>query len=114
MISCDDEDGVQIFRVDPAGYYRSMRAVSIGVKQQPATSFLEKKLKKKTDFNEEETVQLAIEALQSALGNDIKASEVELVIVTSANPKFRKLSGRFWTLLLYSTVVFQTTRLMLI
>jgi hypothetical protein len=24
------------------------------------------------------------------------------------------LSGRFWTLLLYSTVVFQTTRLMLI
>jgi 20S proteasome subunit alpha 1 len=92
MISYDDEDGVLIFRVDPAGYYRSMRGVSVGVKQQAATSFLEKKLKKKIDYNEEETIQLALEALQNALGNDMKASEVELVVVSKSNPSFRKLS----------------------
>jgi len=92
MISHDDEDGVLIFRVDPAGYYRSMRAVSVGVKQQAATSFLEKKLKKKADYNEEETIQLAVEALQNALGNDLKATEIELVVVSQANHKFRKLS----------------------
>ncbi|KAI6173303.1 Proteasome subunit alpha type [Aphelenchoides besseyi] len=93
MISYNEEDSVQIFRVDPAGYYRSMRAVSVGVKQQPATSFLEKKLKKKTDYTEEETIQLALEALQNALGNDLKASEVELVVVTKTNSNFRQLTA---------------------
>ncbi|KAI6244076.1 Proteasome subunit alpha type [Aphelenchoides fujianensis] len=93
MISFNEEDGVQIFRVDPAGYYRSMRAVSVGVKQQPATSFLEKKLKKKTDYTEEETIQLALESLQSALGNDMKASEVEVMVVSRDKPKFRQLNA---------------------
>jgi 20S proteasome subunit alpha 1 len=93
MISYDEEDGILIFRVDPAGYYRSMRGVSVGVKQQAATSFLEKKLKKKTDYTENETIELALEALQNALGSDMKASEVEVVVVSKDNPKFRKLSS---------------------
>lgn len=92
MIAFDDEEGVQVFRVDPAGYYRSMKAVSAGVKQQPATSFLEKKFKKKSDYNEEETVQLALEALQSALGNDLKSSEAELLLVTKSNTLPRQLT----------------------
>lgn len=58
LISYDDEEGPQIFRVDPAGYYRGMRGVGVGVKQQPANSFLEKKLKKKTDYDYEGTVQV--------------------------------------------------------
>lgn len=39
--------------------FRGMRGVSVGVKQQPANSFLEKKLKKKTDYNEAETIQVS-------------------------------------------------------
>lgn len=58
LISYDDEEGPQIFRVDPAGYYRGMRGVGVGVKQQPANSFLEKKLKKKTDYDYDGTVQV--------------------------------------------------------
>lgn len=58
LISYDDEEGPQVYRVDPAGYYRGMRGVGVGVKQQPANSFLEKKLKKKTDYNYEETIQV--------------------------------------------------------
>lgn len=58
LISYDDEKGPQIFRVDPAGYYRGMRGCGVGVKQQPANSFLEKKLKKKTDFSYKEAVQV--------------------------------------------------------
>ncbi|MFH4977175.1 hypothetical protein AB6A40_003884 [Gnathostoma spinigerum] len=91
MISYDDENGPQIFRVDPAGYYRGMRGVGVGVKQQPANSFLEKKLKKKTDFDFTETVELALECLQSSLGIDLKASEIEVAVVTKDNRKFRKL-----------------------
>nr|AXS78283.1 proteasome subunit alpha type-6 [Anisakis simplex] len=85
LISYDDEDGPEIFRVDPAGYYRGMRGVGVGVKQQPANSFLEKKLKKKTDFDYNGTVQLALECLQSSLGIDLKAPEVEVAVVTKDN-----------------------------
>ncbi|CAD5234550.1 unnamed protein product [Bursaphelenchus xylophilus] len=93
MISYDEEEGVQVYRVDPAGYYRSMKAVSVGVKQQPATSFLEKKFKKQSELNHDETIQTALEALQTALGSDLKAQEVEVVVVSKTNPSFRKLSN---------------------
>jgi hypothetical protein len=35
-----------------------MRAMGLGVKQQAANSFLEKKFKKKADYGYEETVQV--------------------------------------------------------
>uniref|UniRef100_A0A915E2D8 Proteasome subunit alpha type n=1 Tax=Ditylenchus dipsaci TaxID=166011 RepID=A0A915E2D8_9BILA len=88
LISYDDEDGAQIFRVDPAGYYKGVRGIGIGVKYQAVNTFLEKKLKKRTDYNEKETVELALECLQQALGNDIKAADVEVVQVTSDRKDF--------------------------
>ncbi|TKR81108.1 hypothetical protein L596_015043 [Steinernema carpocapsae] len=93
MISYDDEDGPQVFRVDPAGYFRGMRGVSVGVKQQPANSFLEKRLKKKLDYDHNETIQLALEGLQSAVGIDLKAADVEVVVVSKNDKSFRKLSS---------------------
>ncbi|VDN18931.1 unnamed protein product [Gongylonema pulchrum] len=89
LISYDEEEGPQIYRVDPAGYYRGMRGVSVGVKQQPANSFLEKKLKKKNDFTYDVAVQLALECLQTSLGVDLKAAEVEVAVVSKDNRKFR-------------------------
>lgn len=58
MIAYDDERGPQIFKTDPAGFYCSFRATSLGVKQQQANTLLEKKLKKQPDFNHEQTVQV--------------------------------------------------------
>ncbi|CEF70217.1 Proteasome subunit alpha type-6 [Strongyloides ratti] len=92
LISYDFEDGPCVYRVDPAGYYRSMKAVSVGVKSQAATTFLEKKYKKKTDYTKEEVIQTALESLQSSLGGDIKSSEVEVAIVTSDTPTFQLLT----------------------
>lgn len=60
LFSYDEEVGPQIFRIDPAGYYRSMRGVGVGVKQQAVNTFLEKKLKKKTGFNLEENIQVSL------------------------------------------------------
>lgn len=51
------------------GSCRGMRGVSVGVKQQPANSFLEKKLKKKTDYNEAETIQVVIVASPSIISS---------------------------------------------
>lgn len=36
---------------------------------------------------------MALECLQSSLGNDIKASEVEVVVVSKDHPEMRKLTA---------------------
>jgi 20S proteasome subunit alpha 1 len=88
LLSYDDEDGAQIFRIDPAGYFKGIRGIGIGVKYQAVNTFLEKKLKKRTDYNEKETIELALECLQQALGNDIKAADVEVVKVSKDDTDF--------------------------
>ena len=71
-----------MYRIDPAGYYRGMRAVSIGVKQGPATTCLEKKIKKKELWDSTHPAEIAIESLQTALGIDVRAKDLEVVVVS--------------------------------
>lgn len=47
-----------------------MRAMGLGVKQQAANSFLEKKFKKRSDFNYDETVQVSFFAPFTAVRVD--------------------------------------------
>ncbi|EFP02048.1 hypothetical protein CRE_22877 [Caenorhabditis remanei] len=82
FISFDDEKGPEVYRIDPAGYYRGMRAVSIGVKQGPATTCLEKKIKKKELWDTTHPAEIAIESLQTALGIDVRAKDLEVVVVS--------------------------------
>jgi len=91
LIGYDDESGPSIFKTDPAGYYCSFRATSVGAKQQPATTFLEKKYKKRQDYSRDETIELAIQCLQNCLAVDLKASEIEVGIVTKDQPSFQIL-----------------------
>jgi len=93
MLAYDDEDGPRIFRVDPAGYYKGIKGIGVGVKQQAVNSFLEKKLKKKTDFTYDESVQLALESLQTALGNDLKSHEVEVVTINKREAGIKRLTA---------------------
>jgi len=93
MLAHDDEDGPRIFRVDPAGYYKGIKGIGVGVKQQAVNSFLEKKLKKKTDFTYDESVQLALEALQTSLGNDLKSHEVEVVTINKKEAGIKRLTA---------------------
>ncbi|RCN50338.1 peptidase, T1 family [Ancylostoma caninum] len=95
MISFDDEDGAVVFKVDPAGYYRGMKAVSVGVKQVTASSFLEKKIKKKSELNHDETIQLAIEALQSSLGIETRSKDLEVVVVSKKDKTFSSVLSLF-------------------
>lgn len=92
LIAYDEDKGACVYKTDPAGYYCGFRAISVGVKQTEANSYLEKKLKKRTEFNEEEAIQLAISCLSTVLAVDFKPSEIEIGLVTKSDPTFKILS----------------------
>lgn len=58
LIAYDDENGPQVLKTDPAGYFCGYKATAAGVKQLEANSYLEKKIKKKQDHNNTETVEV--------------------------------------------------------
>lgn len=92
LIAYDEDKGACVYKTDPAGYYCGFRAISVGVKQTEANGYLEKKLKKKSEFNEEEAVQLAVSCLSTVLAVDFKPSEIEIGIVTKDDPTFKILT----------------------
>lgn len=82
LISVDSENGPQLYKCDPAGYYAGYKAAASGPKQQEALNHMEKKLKNK-DYAEgswEEVVELGITALSSVLSVDFKKHELEIGI----------------------------------
>ena len=93
LIAYDDELGACVYKTDPAGYYSAFKACSVGSKQTEvgpftlyvmiiylfqANSFLEKKFKKKEDYNHDETIQTAINCLSTILSADFKPNEIEV------------------------------------
>lgn len=59
LIAYDEEKGGPlVYKTDPAGYFCSYRAISVGAKQIEANTYLEKKLKKKQDYSLDEAIQV--------------------------------------------------------
>uniref|UniRef100_A0A671DM87 Proteasome 20S subunit alpha 6 n=1 Tax=Rhinolophus ferrumequinum TaxID=59479 RepID=A0A671DM87_RHIFE len=92
LIGVDAEQGPQVNRSDPAGYYCGFQATAAGVKQTEYTSFLAKKVKKKFDWTFQQTVETEITCLSTVLSIDFKPSGIEVGEVTAENPKFRILT----------------------
>jgi len=88
----DDEKGPSLFQIDPAGFYLGYKGCAAGTKEEEAKNALEKIVKKKMALPESETIQQAILCLQSVMGMDFKNSDIEVGIVTKANPAFRRLT----------------------
>ena len=69
------------------------QATGAGGKDQEAENFLEKKVKADSSFSYDETVQLAIGALQNVLSEEFKATEIQVGVVSAANGgRFRELN----------------------
>lgn len=92
MMMISFEDGQpQLFKTDPAGYYCGFRGCSVGVKSAECQNYLEKKLRKRQDYNKAETIQMAVRALSQSVGVDFKPAELE-VGESDETGKFRILS----------------------
>ncbi|KAI9577853.1 proteasome subunit alpha type-6 [Glossina fuscipes] len=92
LIAYDEENGPSVYKTDPAGYYCGFRAVSVGVKQVEANSFLEKKYK--NNMNEEKAIQLAITCLSNVLAVDFKPNGIEIGVVSKEYPEFTVLTEK--------------------
>ncbi|BES93990.1 unnamed protein product [Nesidiocoris tenuis] len=91
LIALDKEKGPLVYKTDPAGYFCSFKAISVGRKSNEANSFLEKKLKAKPDFSEDEAIQFSISCMASALAMELKSSDVEIGVISASRPGFRIL-----------------------
>ena len=94
LVSIDEERGAQLWKVDPAGYVSGFRATSAGTKETEALNHLEKKLKTPSPMDYDETVQMAVGALQSVLSEDFKPKDIEVAVVSTENGR----SGGFTVL----------------
>ncbi|KEG13016.1 putative proteasome alpha 1 subunit [Trypanosoma grayi] len=88
-----DEDGTwlpQIYCVDPAGWCGSFHACAIGKKQIEANAFLEKKQKNEPfhTLSQKDAAMIALAALQSALGESLKATDLEVGRCSMAKHNF--------------------------
>ena len=86
IFSIDDERGPQIFKVDPAGYFVGYKATAAGEKEQGATNQLEREIKKKSELSRDETMRVAIKALQNTLSMEFRNTDIEIGIVTVQDP----------------------------
>jgi len=92
FIGIDPEQGPLLYKSDPAGYFIGYKAASAGAKEDDANTWLENKFKKKLVLDQKQTTQMAINCMQTILATELKKTDIEVGIVTSEDPLFRRLA----------------------
>ncbi|PAA51854.1 hypothetical protein BOX15_Mlig026953g1 [Macrostomum lignano] len=81
-----------LFKTDPSGFVAGYRACGVGAKQMEAKNYLEKKVKKKSDYSLDEAIEIVVNCLSHVHSMDFKPSEIEIGVVTKDSPRFRALT----------------------
>ncbi|VDQ05705.1 unnamed protein product [Trichobilharzia regenti] len=89
-ISYDQELGKpQLYKSDPSGFVAGHRAVAVGEKQTEAMRHLENEFRKQENYTLDEAIELAISCLSHTHSMEFKATELEIGVVSKADPIFR-------------------------
>ncbi|KAM8720659.1 hypothetical protein ACLKA7_006663 [Drosophila subpalustris] len=92
LIGMDEDLGPMVYKTDPSGSCCGYRACAAGARKDEATAYLERKYK--NNLSEQKTIQLAINCLARALGLYFEPIDIDVGIVSKANPKFRLLNDK--------------------
>jgi len=92
FIGIDPEQGPLLYKSDPAGYFIGYKATSAGAKDDEANTWLENKFKKKPVLDQKQTIQLAINCMQTILASELKKTDIEVGIVSLDDHHFRRLT----------------------
>jgi 20S proteasome subunit alpha 2 len=84
-----DDDGPQLYQIDPSGSYWAWKASAIGKRQLSAKSFLEKRYN--ADMGLEDAIHTAILTLKEGMEGAISENNVEIGIV-GEDRKFKLLT----------------------
>merc|ERR1711879_1128228 len=87
MIAGYDDNGPQLFQVDPSGTYFGWKASAIGKSHTNAKSFLEKRYS--DDINVDDAIHTAILTLKEGFAEAITEDNIEIGVVDSVTRKFR-------------------------
>ena len=78
-----------LFRVEPSGVLSGYRAVACGVQEVEARSELEKKMVTTELDGEDQVAEFVVSTLQTVVGVDFEAKEIQVAVMTRENTKFR-------------------------
>jgi 20S proteasome subunit alpha 1 len=93
IVGIDEEDGPQVFKVDPSGFHMGYSAISAGAKEQEGINHLERLHRKnKEGYSTEKAIQTAISSICTVIGTDFKATELEVGVATVDKPHFVRLT----------------------
>eukprot|EP01024_Parvocaulis_polyphysoides_P020312 TRINITY_DN19444_c0_g1_i1.p4 TRINITY_DN19444_c0_g1~~TRINITY_DN19444_c0_g1_i1.p4 ORF type:complete len:101 (-),score=19.59 TRINITY_DN19444_c0_g1_i1:81-383(-) len=84
-----DDNGPQLYQIDPSGSYFAWKASAIGKNMMSAKTFLEKRYSE--DMELEDAIHTALLTLKEGFEGEIKADNVEVGIV-GEDKKFRVLT----------------------
>lgn len=92
LLACGyDDDGPQLYQIDPSGSYWAWKASAIGKGQLSAKAFLEKRYDAEMDVDD--AVHTAILTLKESFEGEINENNIEIGIATPEH-KFRALSAQ--------------------
>lgn len=84
-----DDEGPQLFQIDPSGAYFGWRASAIGKNYKNAGTFLEKRYSEELEL--EDAIHTALLTLREGFEGEMTASNIEIGVV-GADRKYRVLT----------------------
>lgn len=89
LVAGCDENGPQLYQVDPSGSYFAWKASAIGKNMANAKTFLEKRYSE--DMELEDAIHTALLTLKEGFEGELKGNNIEVAVV-GEDGKFRVLT----------------------